>query len=188
MSRKVSGVVVALLLAAIGTTILVRYVQGAEERALEGEELVDVLVVDEDIPAGTPAVELAELVRVEQVPAKVRADGAVADLAELEELVAEVDLASGEQLLSSRFAARQAFEARPAGLTIPEGLVEVTLALDPERAVGGLIAPGDSVAVFASFEPFDPGSSSRRNGVEPEEGATAATTIEIDGAVIPIPT
>ena len=48
MSRKVTGVVVALLLAAIGTTVLVRYVQGAEDRALEGEQLVQVFVVDDD--------------------------------------------------------------------------------------------------------------------------------------------
>ena len=53
MRRKIVMIVAALLCGALGTTLLVRFVQGAESRALEGEELVDVFVVQGYIPAGT---------------------------------------------------------------------------------------------------------------------------------------
>ena len=37
MSRRMLGVVIALVLGAIGTFVLVSYVQGAEDRAVAGE-------------------------------------------------------------------------------------------------------------------------------------------------------
>lgn len=55
MSRKVVGIVVALLLATVGTVALVSYVRTAEQRAQAGEELVEVYVVNGTIKAGTSA-------------------------------------------------------------------------------------------------------------------------------------
>jgi pilus assembly protein CpaB len=40
------------------------------------------------------------------------------------------------------------------GIDVPEDMVEVTIELDPQRAVGGLLEPGQTVAVVASFQPF----------------------------------
>jgi pilus assembly protein CpaB len=159
MNKKVLGVIGAFVLALVGTMLLVSYVSRAEDRALAGEELVEVYVVNESVGAGTPAAELTDAVVVEKVPEKVRASTAVTDLADLEGLVTSVDLDPGEPLLSSRFVAPQAFEVRPEGVSAPSGMVEVTVALAAERAVGGLVAPGQTVAVISSFEPFetDPG-------------------------------
>lgn len=53
MNKKLLGVATALMLALIGTVALVAYVTNAEERALAGEELVEVYVVTTEIPAGT---------------------------------------------------------------------------------------------------------------------------------------
>jgi pilus assembly protein CpaB len=38
---------------------------------------------------------------------------------------------------------------------VPAGFQEVAVALEPERAVGGELGPGDTVGVAMSFEPFD---------------------------------
>ncbi|MCL1594164.1 MAG: RcpC/CpaB family pilus assembly protein [Actinomycetia bacterium] len=157
MSRKWIGVIVAIVLAAIGTWILVRYVQGADNRALEGEATVSVLVIDTPVPAGTPAESISGSVQVEMVPVKVQVAGSlgsVEDLSSLEGLVANVDLLPGEQVIAARFITPQGLEELD-DIVIPEGLMEVTLSLSPERAVGGVIRPGDQVAVFASFAPFD---------------------------------
>lgn len=147
MNRKITGLLTAGVLALAGTLILVGYVNAAEARALSGEELVDVLVATEEIKAGTKAEDLAGSVTTEQVPAKVRAEQAVTDLDDLEGKVVTVDLLPGEQLLEGRFG-----EVAVGGRTlVPDGLLEVTISLDPQRAVGGQIAPGDTVAVLASF-------------------------------------
>ena len=49
MDRKWIGVLISLVLAAVGTWVLVQYVNGADERAREGTATVDVLVVSEDL-------------------------------------------------------------------------------------------------------------------------------------------
>jgi pilus assembly protein CpaB len=143
----------AVGLAIIGTLLLISYVRGAEQRAREGQELATVLVVDQPIERGTLAAEVADLVRQVDVPVEVIASNAVFDLAQLEGLVATVDLVPGEQVIASRF-------RHPSALTtetrveVPPEFLQVTVALEPDRAVGGRLVPGDRVAFFASFNPF----------------------------------
>jgi pilus assembly protein CpaB len=171
----VLGAVAAILLAAVGTFVLVAYVRGAEERALEGEQGVSVLVVSEPIEKGTPVSDIADRVTSELVPAKVQTAGTVEDLSALEGTVAAVDLLPGDQIVASRFIAPSAFQAaRP--VEVPEGLLEVTVSLNPERAFGGQVSPGDTVAVVASFDPF------QLDGLEPsflEPGQDGAALTEV---------
>ncbi len=172
MQKKVVGIVVAILAAFAGTVILVRYVQGAEARATAGEELVEVYVVETVIPAGTNGGEnLAEYVRVETVPVKVQALGAVRSLTALENQVSSVDLVAGEQLVSQRFITQANFINREVGVVVPDGMVEITIQLEPQRAVGGLIDPGDTVAVVGSFDPSD----------------LTASVVEINGEEVALP-
>lgn len=154
MNRKVLGILTAVGLALVGTIALVAYVGNAENRALAGEELSEVYVVTTKVPAGTAGEDLSSYVTVEKVPTKVKADGALADLNAAQGKVAGVDLVVGEQLVASRLISRSDYTSRSAGVKVPDDMVEVTVKLDPQRAVGGLIQPGQTVAVFASFEPF----------------------------------
>ncbi|HVL98856.1 MAG TPA: RcpC/CpaB family pilus assembly protein [Egibacteraceae bacterium] len=154
MARRILGIVAAVVLAAVGTGVLVLYVQGAEQRALAGERTVDVLVVQAPIKKGTTAEQLAGLVESSKIPAKVQAIDSVSSLDELDGKVAAVDLVVGEQLVATRFV-EPAQLARTGSVDIPDGLQQVTLSLEPQRAVGGRLAPGDTVGVFISFAPFD---------------------------------
>lgn len=171
MSRKIFGLLTAVVLALVGTFALVAFVTNAEARALEGEELIEVYVVAEPIPGGTPGEEVEDSVVVEQVPVKVRAAGAVESMSSLVGRVAAVDLQPGEQLIETRFVDLSEFADRAAGVQIPEDMIEVTLELEPQRAVGGLLEPGQTVAVLASFEPFD----------------LTATVVEVDGEQVGLP-
>lgn len=154
--RKTIGIVAALLLAVISTFALVKFVQGAEQRATAGEELVDVLVATTDIKAGTPSGDLADSVAVKQVQVKVRPKDAVTSFPQIDGLVTAIDLVAGEQLLSTRFVNPASFQsARNLSVGLPTGANEVTFKLAPERALGGQLRPGDMVTVVASFEPFD---------------------------------
>ncbi len=161
MKKKRASLIGAILLVALGTVALVQYVSTAEDRALAGEELVDVLVLNADVPAGTAATELQQYLRVESVPVKVQTGGALASLGEAEGMVTSVDLVAGEQLTASRlvdateFNALQARVGRGGGsVSVPEGLLEITIPLDPIRAVGGTVRAGDLVGLIASFADF----------------------------------
>lgn len=155
MKRRLYGVIGALVLALLGTVILVSYVKGAEDRALAGEKIVKVLVAAEPIEAGTPASELEGKLTFERIPQKVKAEGAITSIRQLGDRVAETNLVEGEQIVKSRF-----IEESEAGSAVPgteggENLLQQTVALEPERALGGMIKQGDIVAVVGSFDPFD---------------------------------
>ncbi len=175
-NRRVRGAVAALVLAIIGAVGLVAFVKGAEERALAGEKLVDVLVVKERVDAGTPASELQDNLGVEEVPAKVRADEAVTDLAVITGLVAGVDLLPGEQITAARFVAPEDFTGRARAISVPEDLLEVTVSLAPERAVGGVIRPGSTVGVVASFDDGATGSGNAEEGEPPSTARGGGTS------------
>jgi pilus assembly protein CpaB len=123
---------------------------------------VSVLVVTAPVEAGTPAEDLGDAVATEEVPAKVRAEGAIVDLDAVEGMVTTVDLVPGEQLVTERFGEA----ALRTG--VPAGMHEVTIRLAPERALGGNIKPGDKVAVLASFEPFEMETVTFTGKVDPE--------------------
>jgi pilus assembly protein CpaB len=148
--RRLLAAVAALVLLVAGTLVLVAYVRGAENRALAGVATVEVLVVDQPIPEGTPADQLGELVRTEVLPAKAALEGRVAALDALAGQVATVDLLPGEQLLASRFASPDDLQA-PGTVPVPEGLQEVSVLLEPQRAVGGRLAAGDTVGILVSL-------------------------------------
>jgi pilus assembly protein CpaB len=151
MRRRFVAVIGAVTLALVGTFVLVAYVNAAEDRALAGERTVDVLVVAKAIDRGTPAEDIAGKVTTKQVPAKVRAKGAVADASSLGDTVAAVDLLPGEQVVRSRFV--EAADLQAVGAAgIPDGMQQVTVSLSADRAVGGKLAPGSTVGVTASFD------------------------------------
>ena len=148
LKSKLLGIVGAVVLAGAGTVVLVLYVNGAEDRALKGETPTDVLVVSDTIPKGTAAELIGGRVHLEKVPAKVRAVGAVSSLGTLTGQVALVDLMPGEQLVQTRFAAVTA--GGVAG--VAPGMLQVTIAIDAVRAMGGTIREGDTVGIVASFD------------------------------------
>ncbi|MDE0804952.1 MAG: Flp pilus assembly protein CpaB [Acidimicrobiales bacterium] len=158
MKKKRVSLIAAVALVVIGTVALVTYVGKAEDRALAGEELVDVLVLDADVPAGTSATELQQFVRIESVPTKVQAAGALAGISDADGMVVSVDLVQGEQLTQGRLVSAEEFNAIQArvgrgggSVSVPEGLLEITVPLDAVRTVGGTVRPGDHVGVIASF-------------------------------------
>lgn len=160
MKRRIVGIIAAIALAGAGTFVLIAYVGAAEDRALAGERTVDVYVAAKAIERGTPADEIEGLVDEERVPAKVRADDAVTDLGDLGERVASSTISPGEQITAARFVETSDLDEF-GQVTVPDGLLQLTLSLDPERAVGGLIKPGSDVAVVASF---DSGSGNEEEG------------------------
>ena len=150
MKRRLIAAATAVLLAVLGGALLLSYVGAADERALAGMQATPVLVATARIPAGTSGNDLAKLVTVRQLPAIAVAPGTTATLADLRELVTTTQLEAGEQLLLSRFADPEVL-AKAKGLVVPQGLHQVSLQLEPQRALNGKLAPGSTVGVFISL-------------------------------------
>jgi pilus assembly protein CpaB len=151
MNRRLIGIAGAIVLAALGTVALVTYVQSAHDEAAAQEAMVDVWIVKSTIEQGTPAEDIEQSVQRTQAPGRLVADDAVTGLDTLTGLVADAEMLPGEQLVRTRFVTPT--EARTGDL--PPGMLEVTVELEPERALGGQLRAGDTVAVLLSFEPFD---------------------------------
>jgi pilus assembly protein CpaB len=151
MTRRIIAAVAALLLAVLGAVVIVSYVSGADARARANEELVDVLVVGDEVAAGTSVDDLRGSVSVQQVPERLVAPGAVADLEALAGRVATSALLPGDQVVAARFA--DPTTLAPAGSVLaPDGMVEISVSLDGQRAVGGVLEAGDKVGVQLTNE------------------------------------
>lgn len=145
MQRRILATIVAFALAAVGAVLLISYVGGADDRARADEETVQVLVADAAIPRGTPANQLEAKVSLAEVPKRLVPDleGRITDLAELGDTPTATAMLAGDQLSRTRFAGDDAV-----GKTRDDGRQAVSLTLEAQRAVGGVLDDGDRVAIY----------------------------------------
>ncbi len=153
-SRKLIGLVGALVCALLGTF----FVLGSggdkpEETAAPVRQPVAVLVAVKPLAAGTSAEKLAgtpDLLVVKQLPPEqVPADAFVdaVALASYKGKVLASDVAIDAPLVPSLFVDRAALSLNPTGIEVPADRLQVAFSLEPQRALGGKLRPGDLVAV-----------------------------------------
>lgn len=152
MRSKLVIVFVALLLGGVSAVMAARYLTSARTEIASGSKPVQVLVAQEDIPRGLPTEELVakKMVKLEEVPQRFVAAGAISTARAIEGQVLSTPLTRGEQLTTSRFQV-----ASDAGLaySIPKDAVAMAIPVDEVKGISGLVKPGDHVAVFATFDP-----------------------------------
>lgn len=149
-SRLLAGAA-AVVLAIVGAVLVISYAQGADQRAVKDLEPVAVLVVKTAIPAGTPVESMTAAVTTEQLPGAAVTASSLKSLDDSKGKVAAVDLVPGEQLVAERLVAPEALKTQ-GSVKVPAGLQEVSFQLEPDRVVGGRLAPGDHVGVFVSMD------------------------------------
>lgn len=172
--RKLVGVVVALLLAVVGAGLLASYVNSARDEIRDEESFVSVYVVTNEVAAGSTIDAVLAQSTLQDVPARLVAVGAVSAAEDVPAgLVTDAVLHPGEQVLTDRFVAP--YELATAD--VPAGMQEMTIRLDPERAVGGVINPGSSVAVVVSLDNDQAGGG----GEGVVTGEAPATTVATSG-------
>ena len=152
MKTRIIAVAIAAVLAIVGAVVLVVAVRSADQAAVAGAQLQSVLVVRTEVPAGTSADRLGDAVIVQEIPAKFVAEDAVTDVDDLSGLVAAVALKPGEQVLSTRFATSTELASAGMHVAVPEGMQEISVAVDLQRIAGGAVGPGGRVGVFASYD------------------------------------
>ncbi len=172
----------AIALAVIGTIGLVAYVQQAHDKSATGQTAT-VYVATQKIAAGTPADQLASKIEQQRVPVKVRADGAVTNLADLKGRTAAVDIVPGEQLLLSRFVSidQQATHVQ-SSIPVPAGLFQTTVSLDPDQALGGQVRAGNRVAIVATHVSTTDAAASKQDTTATLVARDVlVTTVQVDG-------
>jgi pilus assembly protein CpaB len=149
--RRILTVVLALVLAVLGTVGVLAYVHKADNRALQGMRAVSVLVAQGPIPAGTSAnsAQQTGLLRSETLPASSVPVNSVRSITPaLGSLVMSAQIQPGQLLLRPMLVtAAQA----TGGVALPAGLVAVSIGLCIPEAVAENIGPGSEVEVLNTF-------------------------------------
>lgn len=151
MGRRTALLIVAVLIAAVGTALILMYVQGINARAVEGQERVKVLAATELIESGESMANAQAAGKVDTVEV-VKDDmvkGALSSSESIANLVALSEIYPGEQILPQKFGEAGDEEA----LTIPEDKVAISVNLTDPARVAGFVAPGSEVAIFLNSEP-----------------------------------
>lgn len=156
-SRKIIMLVGSILIGALAGFALLNYVQGVEEDVLQETQRVDVWVVSANVPAGTTAADVQQTNRLElrQVESGFRPSNAVSNLSQIQGRVAVNNLAENQILVEGMFDDPEVIATTFADL-IEEDQVAFSLTIDPKRAVGGFIEPGDFVDMIVLGDEFVP--------------------------------
>jgi pilus assembly protein CpaB len=146
MDRRKALLLVAGVIAAVGTLLVFLYVRGADTRADQRYDAVQVLRVVKPIAAGetVEAAQSAGKIESSSVSKKDLLPDALTGTEPIAGKVATTNIYPGEQLISSKFGATSAAN----GLAIPKGKIAISISLSDPSRVAGFVNPGDKVAIF----------------------------------------
>lgn len=155
MSRRITTISAALVLALLGTLLVVVYVGRADARALDGVQTVTVLVAKEPLKKGqtVKSAKEAGLLVEEMLPRKVVPAAALTAVQPADEaLVFANDVTPGEVIQRPRLVANV---EPPDKLVIPPGKLAVTVKLEDPARVSSFVTVGSDIAVFDSYNVFE---------------------------------
>jgi pilus assembly protein CpaB len=160
MGRRTVLLVVAAVIAALGTTMVFMYVRGVDARANERFDAVRVLRAVETISPGETLGEAQAAGKVEMgtVSRQSLLTGATTSISGMSDQVALTTVFPGEQIVTGKFGATGEQDV----LSIPDGKLAISVNLTDPARVAGFVTPGAEVAVFVSAEPEDSGGNGPR--------------------------
>lgn len=149
MGRRTLLLIAALVVAALGTTLVFLYVNGVNDRALANQRPVRVLVAKSQISLGTTVedAQAAAAFETKEISRDSAAPGALSSLSPVKGQVALATIFPGEQILAAKFGQSGSTSSLP----IPEGKIAVSVQLGDPARVAGFLAPGSQVAVFLTI-------------------------------------
>ncbi len=181
-SRAATGraiaIVVGLVLALVSAFLVWRYVSAADQRAMEGAELVDVFVATTAVPAGTTVQNAVsqQWIEAQQLPTANRPETAVTNLTEIAGLAALDPIQQGAILQIGQFGDPAVANAE---FTLDEGQVALTVQVGIPEGVGGYLTQGDTAGIIAHIDAqvtTAPTLDAEGNVVEPAAPAEATVT------------
>ena len=151
MNRRLALLIAAVVIAGLGTSLVFLYVRAADDRAVQAQAPVSVLVAKTPIAAGTRVQDAANGGAFEsrELPAGSVPPGAVSSIAGLTEAVAVTPIFPGQQILTAMFGTTAAVSGIT-GVSLPPGKIAVSVQFGDPQRVAGFVVPGSDVAVFVS--------------------------------------
>ena len=146
MGRRTVLLIVAVLIAALGSTMVFLYVRGADNRAKEAQAPVQVLKAIAQINPGETldAAQAAGKLTLGEVPREQVLPGAVNSIETLGTQVALSPVYPNEQIITAKFGSPGDQDT----LTLPDGKIAISVTLSDTGRVAGFVVPGDDVAIF----------------------------------------
>jgi pilus assembly protein CpaB len=170
MNRRLISVLLALVLAAVGTAAVLLYLRAADDRAIEGKRARTVLVADKRIPPGTSGRALREngYLREVRMPVETLPEDALERVGnDLDALVTTANVQRGQLLLRAMFGTTV---KNGTGVVIPEGQMAITARVKAAVFGPASLQAGAQVAIFYTYTPVDDTNANRKvvsgNGLE----------------------
>lgn len=150
MDRRRALLIVAAVVALLGTALVYLYVRGADSRAEARFDAVDVLRVVAPIEPGEKVedAQAAGKIALQPVARDALVPGYLTSTESITGQVAVSALFPGEQLIPGQFTTETG-EVQSA-LAIPKGQIAISINLTDPARVAGFVEPGSHVAVFLS--------------------------------------
>jgi pilus assembly protein CpaB len=146
MGRRTVLLVAALVVAALGTTMVFLYVNGVNDRAIAKQSPVRVLVAKKLIEPGTSIEDANDAAAFERktISSDALVNGAVSATAPLAGKVALTTIYPGEQIIAQKFGD----PGDTSTLSIPAGKLAISVKVDDPAQTAGFVDAGTSVAIF----------------------------------------
>lgn len=151
MKTRVIILILAVILAVIGTALIYVYLNSLKVNYEEKYEMRKVVVASQFIQAGTPldTAVSQEKVELKDVPAEFIAEDAITDIASLSGKVLKVNVSKGMQITSAML---ETSVSASLGFMVPSGKRAIAVEVDDVTGVGGKVRAGDRVDIIASFK------------------------------------
>ena len=156
MTRRLVGVLIAIVLAVAGTAAVFAYLVAVKKEVTAGQEAIHVRVAKLRIPAGTTGASIREKSLTEDIvmPKSSLPEDVLQDISiDYDKLVITADLQPRQLLLKGMFGQSTKLSG---GIAVPEKMLAISGKFEVEREVGGFVRPGSTVSVFATCKIIDP--------------------------------
>jgi pilus assembly protein CpaB len=150
MGRRTVLLVTALVIAALGTTMVFLYVHGLDDQAIHKQDPVSVLVAKKTIVPGTTYKAASDQASFEKktVSRDALADGALGSTAPLVGKVTTTTIYPGQQIIPQMFGN----SGEVSTLSVPDGKLAISVQLDDPAQLAGFVDAGTNIAIFLTTE------------------------------------
>jgi pilus assembly protein CpaB len=153
MNRRLGLIVLAAVLALVGTIAVYSYAHNADKRAVDKTRSTTVLYAARDVPVGTTWKEALDgnFFTEERVPVDAAPSSAIPNLTAA---IPDKDVATS-RIGAGQIAVRQMFAekvAKTGVLAIPKGKQALTVNVEADADVAGFVQSGSEIALYGTFE------------------------------------
>jgi pilus assembly protein CpaB len=148
MGRRTILLIVAAVVAVVGSGMVFLYVKGADDRAKQAQAPVAVLKAVAQIEPGESLAQASADGKIDlmDVPAEQRLEGAMDAIGESGGLVALTRIYPNEQVTSSKFGTSGEQDT----FAMPPGKFAISVNMTDTGRVAGFVSPGSKVALFVN--------------------------------------